>query len=180
MGKGFPRALKGVRAQEAVVPVRRDYPISGSLDITGVAGAVDAGTFVLGDLPEGLILFLGAAVLGLQVDATGDAHVINNWDGDFGIGTIPNADLDLSDAGDDDIIASTPLSAGASDKIGVPTPASPVSTATEHGLILDNTDGSLELNFNLLIDDNVITDTEDGTFAVSGTLRLCFIVLGDD
>ena len=179
MGKGLPRSLKNAPPADVRVPVARDYSISGSIDITGVAGVVDAGTFVLGDLPEGLILFLGAAVLGLQVDATGDAHVIDDWDGDFGIGTIPNANLDLADAGDDDVIPSTALSAGASDKIGVPT-GSPFSTGTENGLILDNSDGSLELNFNLLIDDNVITDTEDGTFSISGNLRICYIILGDD
>lgn len=179
MGKGLPRSLKNAPPADVRVPVLRDYTISGSIDITGAAGLVDAGTFVLGDLPEGYILLLGAIVVGLQVDATGDAHVIDNFDGDFGIGTIPNADLDLADAGDDNIIPSTAIVAGVSDKIGAPTGA-PTSTGTENGTVLDNSDGSLELNFNLLIDDNVITDTEDGTFAVSGTLRICYLVLGDD
>lgn len=178
MGKGLPRSLsKNVDPRNAVVPAVRDYTISGSLDITGVAAAVDAGTFVIGDLPEGNILFLGA-VASVVVDATGDTDVIVDWTGDFGIGTIPNADLDLGDAGDDDIIPSTALTADTGLRITLATRGA--STATENGVILDNTDGSLELNFNLLIDDNVITDTEDGTFVVTGNLKICYIVLGDD
>jgi hypothetical protein len=174
--KGLQRSLsRGDMLRQEVV--RLDLAISGSLDITGVADTVDAGTFVIGGLPQGNILFLGAAAY-VQVDATGDTHVIDDWDGDFGIGTIPNADVDLGDAGDDDIIPSTALSAGASDKIAPTTRG--ISTTTEHGQIIDNTDGSLELNFNLLIDDNVITDDEDGTFAVSGSLHIAMIMLGDD
>jgi hypothetical protein len=176
MGKGLPKSLSRGNAQKQEV-IKQSIAISDSLDITGVDSAVDAGTFVIAGLPEGNILLLGAVAY-IQVDAGSDAHVIDNWDGDFGIGTIPNADLDLSDAGDDDIIPSTALSAGASDKLAPSTRG--VSTQTEHSLIIDNTAGSLELNFNLLIDDNVITDTEDGTFAVTGVLHLAYIMLGDD
>ena len=131
-------------------------------------------TFEIGTLPVGNILLLGA-VANVSVDATGDTHVIDNWDGDYGIGTAPNADLDLGDAEDDNIVPSTALSAGASDKIAPSTRG--VSTATEQ-VIINNTAGAMELNLNLLIDDNVITDTEDGTFAVSGTLDLAYIVIG--
>lgn len=174
--KGLKRSLsRGPAAQQEVF--RMDLAFDQTIDITGVGAAVDAGSFVLGGLPQGNLLFLGAVAYA-TVDATGDAHVIDNWDGDFGIGTIPNADVDLADAGDDDIIPSTALSAGASDKIAPRTRGA--STGTEHGLIIDNTDGSLELNFNLLIDDNVITDTEDGSFRCYGVLHAAFIVLGDD
>ena len=176
MGKGLPRSLSRGDVQRQEV-IKQAIVINNSLDITGVDAAVDAGTFVISGLPQGNLLFLGAVAY-VQVDAGSDVHVIDNWDGDFGIGTIPNADTDLGDAGDDDIIPSTALSAGASDKLAPSTRGA--STTTEHGLIIDNTDGSLELNFNLLIDDNVITDTEDGTFAVTGVLHLAYIVLGDD
>lgn len=174
--KGLQRSLKrGDPQNQEIYRIKQSF--SSSLDITGVAATVDAGTFVIGGLPQGNLLFLGAVAYA-QVDATGDAHVIDNWTGDYGIGTIPNADVDLADAGDDDIIPSTALTAGASDKIAASTRGA--STGTENALILDNTDGSLELNFNLLIDDNVITDAEVGTFLVTGVLHIALIVLGDD
>lgn len=176
MGKGLPRSLGSADPRDLAVPLKRTYTLSGSMDITGVDASVDAGTFVLGDLPEGNILFLGAVAY-VVVDGT-DTHVIADWTGDFGIGTIPNADVDLADAGDDDIIPSTELTADTGLKVTLSTRG--ISTQTEHALILDNTDGSLELNFNLLIDDNVITDTEDGTFVVSGNLQIVYVVLGDD
>jgi len=176
MVKGLDRALsRGNQATKGIV--RQDLVINKSFDITGVADTVDAATAVIGGFPEGNILFLGAVAY-ISVDATGDTHVIDNWAGDYGIGTVPNADVDLGDAGDDDIVPSTALAAGVSDKIAPSTRG--ISTQTEHGLILDNTDGSLELNLNLLIDDNVITDTEDGTFDVTGMLHLSYVVLGND
>lgn len=174
--KGLQRSLsRGPASLQEVFRV--DMPFAGSLDITGVAATVDAGTFVLGGLPQGNLLFLGAVAY-VSVDGGADTSIINNWNGDYAIGTVPNADVDLGDAGEADIIPSTALTAGASDKLA--SHVRGASTGTEHGVIIDNTDGSLELNFNLLIDDNVITDTEVGTFAVEGVLHAAFIVLGDD
>jgi|GEM_PF-2142572 len=174
--KGLQRSLsRGDPASQEIVRV--DIAINSTLTITGVADAVDAGTAVISGLPQGNLLFLGAVVY-VQVDAGSDANVIDNWNGDFGIGYAPNADVDLADAQEDAIIASTALDAGASDKLAPLTRGA--STQTEHGLIIDNTDGSLELNFNVLIDDNVITDAEDGVFVVTGSLHMAFIVLGDD
>lgn len=174
--KGLQRSLsRGNTATQNVV--RLDIPLSGSITITGVDAAVDAGTKNIGGLPQGNLLFLGA-VANVIVDAGSDANVIDNWNGDFAIGTVPQNDVDLGDSGEADIIPSTALDAGASDKV-TPLTRAP-STASEHGVIIDNTDGSLELNFNLLIDDNVITDTEDGVFALSGTVHIALVVLGDD
>ena len=175
MATGLVRSLG--RASEADQRiVKRQIQISASADITGVAVTVDATTVVIGQLPEGNILLLGA-VASIAVAGGADIHIIDNWDGDYGIGTIPNANVDLTDAGDDDIIPSTAISAGASDKDAPLTRG--VSTATEQ-VIIDNTAGTMELNLNILIDDNVITDDEDGTFAISGVLDLVYVVLGDD
>lgn len=175
MGKGLPRSLNAAPASAAKT-VKTKLSFSESVDITGVADTVDAASIVVGGLPEGNILLLGAVAY-VAVAGGADAHIIDNWDGDYGIGTAPNADVDLGDAEDDNIIPSTAISAGASDKDAPSTRG--VSTATEQ-VIIDNTAGAMELNLNLLIDDNVITDTEDGTFAISGTLDIAYIVLGDD
>ena len=175
MSKGLPRSLaSGDPAARNIV--RSDLSFSEAVDITGVAATVDAGSIVIGGLPQGNILLLGAVGY-VAVAGAADTHITDNWDGDYGIGTIPNANVVLSDAGDDIIIPSTAISAGACDKDAPLTRG--VSTATEQ-IIIDNTAGDLELNLNVLIDDNVITDDEDGTFTLSGTLHIAYIVLGDD
>ena len=171
--KGLLRSLgRAPEANQKVV--KKTITISNSVDITGVADTVDAATFVIGQLPTGNILLLGA-VAKVSVDGGADTHIIDDWDGDYGIGTAPNADVDLGDAEDDNIVPSTALASAADDKLAPNVRGA--STATEQ-VIIDNTAGAMELNFNLLIDDNVITDTEDGTFAVTGTLDLAYIVLG--
>jgi predicted nucleic acid-binding Zn-ribbon protein len=175
MTKGLPRSLKsGDPALRNIVKVKHTF--SESIDVTGVADTVDAGSIVIGGLPEGNILLLGAVAYA-AVAGGADAHIIDDWDGDYGVGTAPNADVDLGDAEDDNIIPSTALASASDDKDAPLTRG--VSTATEQ-VIIDNTAGAMEINLNLLIDDNVITDTEDGTFAISGTIDLAFIVLGDD
>lgn len=175
MSKGLLRSLgRAPECDQSIV--KRRIPISFSTDITGVADTVDAATAVIGSLPEGNILLLGA-VANVAVAGGADTHIIDDWDGDYGIGTAPNADVDLGDAEDDNIVPSTALASAADDKDAPATRGA--STATEQ-VIIDNTAGAMELNFNLLIDDNVITDDEDGTFAVSGTLCLAYIVLSDD
>ena len=174
MAKGLLRSLGRASESDQKI-VKRQITFSASLDITGVDATVDAGTVVVGQLPEGNILLLGA-VASVAVAGGADTHIIDNWDGDYGIGTAPNADVDLGDAEDANIVPSTAISAGASDKDAPLTKG--VSTATEQ-VIIDNTAGAMELNLNILIDDNVITDAEDGTFAVSGVLDIVYIVLGD-
>ena len=105
MTKGLVRSLNSPPESDRLV-VKKTIPFSSSLDITGVADTVDAGTFRIGSFPEGNVLLLGAACYA-KVDATGDTHVIDNWGGDYGIGTIANADVDLNDATDDNIVPST-------------------------------------------------------------------------
>jgi len=172
--KGLIRTLsRGPEADQKTV--KKHILISTSFDITGVADTVDWATVQIGPLPEGNILLLGA-VARIQVDGGADAHIIDNWDGDYAIGTAPTADEAL--AGEElNIIPSTAISAAADDKLAPYTRAT--TTATEQ-VIIDNTAGAMEINLNLLIDDNVITDAEDGTFAVAGTLDIAYIVLGDD
>ena len=88
------------------------------------------------------------------------------------IGSAPTADATLSGS-EVDIIASTALGAATA---GV-SPRARGTNATQ--VILDNTDGSLELNLNLLIDDaNISADSQSLT--ASGELHIVYSVLGDD
>lgn len=165
--KGLPRSL--AHAGSASAPVgQKTIALGGAISVAD--GAPGFGTLVVGGLPQGNISFRSAVVY-LQL-TTADADVIAAFDGDFSIGTVPTADNDVADAGEANIIASTALGA-ATAKV------SPMVRATNiTPVMLDNTDGSLELNLNLLIDDTSISGAAD--FTVSGVLYLDYVVLGDD
>jgi hypothetical protein len=132
-------------------------------------GAPGFGTLVIGDVAEGNLLLLGAVAY--MRFTTADADVIATFDGDYSIGSAPTADNALAGA-EVDIIASTPLGA-ATAKV------SPLVRATKaSAAVLDNTDGALEVNLNLLIDDAAISGAAD--FTVDGVVILSYVVLGDD
>lgn len=173
MGKGLPRSMSRGEALRQEV-IRQSFRASDlAITVDGALG-VGFGTAVLGDLPAGNILLLGA-VSYLQF-TTASASVQDAFDGDFSIGTVATVDLDLADAGEADIIPSTALGAATAK---VSPLVRGVSTTSLNGVILDNTDGSLELNLNLLIDDaNIAADDVD--FTVDGELILLYSVLGDD
>jgi hypothetical protein len=151
-------------------PVRKlSIPVRNvALAIAGTTG-VGFGSVVIGDLPPGNILFLGAVAY-MQF-TTADGDVVATYDGDYAIGSTPTADATVTGT-DADIVALTALGAATA---GV-SPVARGTNATQ--VILDNTDGSLELNLNVLIDDANISGT--GDFLVSGVLHIAFTVLGDD
>lgn len=165
--KGLPRSL-GRSAVGGASP--KTIPLTNvAIRTTGATG-VGFGTAVIGDLPEGNILLLGAVA---YVKLTKlDAGTIATFDGDFSVGSTATADTTL-DGTDVNIIPSTALGAATA---GV----SPVVRATNATqVVLDNTDGSLELNLNLLIDDASVS-ADDQDFTVNGFVTLAYIVLGDD
>lgn len=142
-----------------------------ALQVDGASG-VGFGSAVIGDLPEGNILFLGAVAYMQFTKAATATGIQATFDGDYGIGTTPASDATITGA-DVDIIASSALGAATS---GV-SPVVRGANATQ--AIFDNTDGSLELNLNLLIDDaNISADDQDLT--VTGELHILYAVLGDD
>lgn len=166
--KGLPRSLS--RSATGAGGSPKTFPITAlAIRTTGATG-VGFGTAVIRDLPQGNILLLGAVAY-LQFTKL-DAGTIATFDGDYAIGTAPTADATLNGA-EVDIIPSTALGAATA---GV-SPMVRGANATQ--VMLDNTDGSLELNLNLLIDD-ASASADDQDFTVSGVLSLAYIVLGDD
>lgn len=166
--KGLIRALRRNPTLQPIVKqaIRvSNLPIS----VAGTTG-VGWGAAVAGDLPAGNILLLGAVAY-MQFNSV-DTDVQATYDGDFSIGTTPTADATLSGT-DINVTPSTPLGAATAG-------LSPVvrSASTAAPAILDNTDGSLELNLNLIIDDANISGTAD--FTASGVIHIAYIVLGDD
>lgn len=171
MAKGLPRSLS--RARPLVQPITTLRIPVRNLTVNVADGAPGFGTAILAGLPQGNLLFLGA-VSYLQF-ATADADVTATFDGDYAIGTVPTANNSLADAGDADIVPSTPLGAATAKLSPVVRGA---STDALGGGVIDNTDGSLELNLNLLIDDAAISGA--APFTVNGVVNIALIVLGDD
>ena len=171
MSKGLPRSTaRGAYVKQEIIKVAIAIK---NLTIAVADGAPGFGTAVLAGLPQGNLLFLGA-VSYLQF-STADADITATFDGDYAIGTVPTANNSLADAGDADIVPSTPLGAATAKVSPVVRGA---STDALGGGVIDNTDGSLELNLNLLIDDVAISGAAD--FTVNGVVHLALIVLGDD
>jgi hypothetical protein len=170
MSKGLPRSTARARPALAQVVTKRIPLKDFQVAVAGTTG-VGFGTAPISGLPQGNILLLGAVAYA-RFSKNGDADVQDAFDGDFSIGTVPTADVDVSDTGEADIIASTALGAATA---GL-SPALRATNATQ--AIIDNTDGDLELNLNLLIDDANISGS--ATFLVNGSLNIAYIVLGDD
>lgn len=173
MAKGLPRSRsRGVPIASPItkltIPIRNK-----TISVANGSSTPGNGTLNIGGLPQGNLLFLGAVAY-LQF-STADADIIATWEGDFSIGTVPTADTDLADAGEADILASTPVGPAVA-KLSPVTRAA--STDALGGGVLDNTDGSLELNLNLLIDDASQSGAAD--FTVNGYIVVALIPLGDD
>lgn len=171
MGKGLKRSMAGIASQPQTQTVIKQRVSLRSVPVT-VAGltGVGFGTAVIGDLPEGNVLFLGA-VANIVVTGPGTGHVAT-FNGDYAIGTAPTADATLNGA-EVDIVASSAIGPAVSNV----TPLARGAGATV--AMLDNTDGSLELNLQLLIDDADIS-ANGVVFTVSGELVLLYSLMLDD
>jgi hypothetical protein len=174
MTKGLPRSLsRGPLQLQPIVKqtiVVRDLALS----VTATATAIGFGSAVLSGLPEGNILLLGA-VSYLQFSGPGtSSDLTDTFAADYGIGTTPADDATIT-ATDVDIIQSTAISPS-NDEISALTKG----THATSGVLLDNTDGSLEINLTLLVDAADIVDDATVAFLVDGHITIAYIVLGDE
>lgn len=172
MTKGLTRSLSRGPALKQHMLKQTFVAKALAFTVDGLSG-VGFGTVVLGDFPEGNILFHGAIGYMSFAGPGGSADLDDNWEGDYGIGTTPAADGTLTNA-DVDLLPSTALAAATAEvspRTRIP------STDALNGVILDNTDGSLEINLNVLVDDaNIGADgiaiTADGEFQILYTVLL--------
>jgi hypothetical protein len=175
MGKGFPRAHDRGKFATSAIPSKVVVAAALAFAVDGAAG-VGFGTAVLGALPQGNIMFLGAVAYMQFSGPGGEAGLVDTWAGDYAIGTTPMSDATIS--GDDaNVVPSTALAAATAE-------VSPRTRGTEadgslSGVIFDNTAGDLELNINLLVDDANIS-ADDIAFTVDGEVHLTYVLLGDD
>lgn len=172
MVKGLARSIGRGAPQSA--PIRRaDLAVNTTMTVDGATG-VGFGTVVVGDFPQGNVLILGAVAY-LQFTGPTSASLVDTWEGDYSVGSTPASDATLTDE-DVNIVSSTAIAAATAE-------ASPVTRGTSSTAdldhVLDNTDGSLEVNVSLLVDDADIS--ADGlSFTVEGTIHLSYLILGDD
>lgn len=175
MSKGLPRSTgRGSPAVQEIIKqvIEFNVPI-----VSSGATGIGFGTAPIAGLPEGNILLLGAvAYATISKNTTlGAAGTIDTFSGNYSIGSAANADTDLTDAGDADVIPSTAVGPAVS---GV-SPITRGTTSTVAPVVIDNTDLSKVLNFNLLLADaSVSADTQHLTAV--GQLYIAYIVLGDD
>lgn len=169
MSKGLARSLSrgAPQRQEIIKQVIKVRNLS--IEVDGAAG-VGFGTVVLGDLPEGNVLFLGGiAYLTFDAPASG---ITATWNGDYAVGTTPTADATVTGT-DANLIAL----AAVGPAVATVSPRTRGEMATQ--AMFDNTDGSLEVNLNLIVDDADIS-TDDVVIVVNGEVFLTYIVLADD
>ena len=178
MSKGLPRSL--AHANTSVLTIN-SYAIDHTMSFTGASGSADDATVVIGGLPEGNILFLGA-VSYLTLTGPTSADLADDFQGDYSIGTAPNTDDELMFLTDSDIIVGTPIAA-ATAEVSPKTRSTTNHDAVDLGLlskIFDNTDGSIELNLNVLLDDGEITNLASVDITAKGVLHIAFAIMGDD
>jgi hypothetical protein len=172
--KGFIRSLARGKPQSQALMRQRIRLSAKAIQVDGATG-VGFGTAVIGDFPDGNILIFGAVAYLQFTKAAAASGIQAAFDGDFSIGTTATADATLSTT-DANIIASTALGAATA---GVSPVVRGVSAVPAVATVLDNTDGSLELNLNLIIDDtNISADDQDLT--VTGYVDISYAVMGDD
>lgn len=169
MAKGLPKSLgRGEPIVSAVtritIPVR-NVPIS----VANGSSAPGRGTVNIGGLPKGNLIFLGA-ISSLMFQAL-TTEAISSWEGDYSIGITPNADADLADAGEANLIPSTPIGPAIGRLIQL------TRGANATPVVIDNTLGTYEVNLNLLMDD--ASQSDDVTVNANGYVMLAVIVMGD-
>ncbi len=178
MAKGLPRSHNA--ANKSIAPIVKDTIVikNKTVTLTEDAGGQPAwATLQVGDFPEGNILFLGAASY-FQFSGSGsDGDLSDVWQGNYGVGTTPSTDDTTPLATTmEDIIAVVAIAAATAE---VSPKTRSVSTDGEAGVLYDNTDGSLELNLNILVNAAHISG-DDSVLTITGELYIAYIVLGND
>lgn len=173
MAKGLPRSRSRGNPQHGPgIHKKRYYARGLTLSITDPGSANAPFTGILGELPEGNVLLLGA-VANLQL-TRGDTDISATFTGNVALGTAPTADATLNGS-EVNIIPSTAITTAVA---GVSPTKRYASTGTESGVVLDNTDGSLEVNINGFIADAAIS--ADSSIIVDGWIELSIVMMGDD
>jgi hypothetical protein len=145
------------------------------VSIADDAGVVQHGGVKFYDFPAGLIMTLGGTVSG---NMTAVAPIIDNFDGDAGVGSTVAATGTGLTTTEQNIVTTAAISAGASDKIAPVALKSVATLLTESGATwIDGTATAVDMYLNFLIDDNAAHTATTVTF--TGTITVAWMNLGD-
>lgn len=142
-GSGVVATEYGDGANHKTVLTLTNTPIS----LTDEAGVVAFGGLKVYDFPDGLINFKGA-VADLAVTKS-SAGVNDDWDGDFGLGTVTASNNNSLSSTEQNLIPTTATPQAASGA----TTAKGKSTDTEANKVLDGTTTPIDVYLNALVDD---------------------------
>jgi hypothetical protein len=138
------------------------------------AGVVAYGGLKILDMPEGVIVYVGATVnLALTLSAAG---INADFDSDFSLGTVTASNNNTLTGTEVDLLASTAVPQAVA---GAAT-AQAQSSATQFGLITDGTGTAMDVFLNILVDDadHDITTTPTNIIC-NGTITFVYATLGD-
>ena len=177
MTHGYQRGLSKAPFGQEDGFRRVRIPISNAtLNVAAAGAGVGFGTLVVGGLPPQYLLYAGGvAVIGFS---TADTDLTATFAGQYSVGTTADAngtlattEINLIDA--TDILAAARVVPGT---IG----HHPNSSGASSLQLLDNSDGSLEVNLNVTVDAGDIGDASDADLTVNGYIDLIFCCIGDD
>jgi hypothetical protein len=173
-GAGAKAATGNVAVENAVGTVHSTVLTLTDVALTlAAAGAgVGFGNVKLYDFPEGYIYVQGI-VADLAITSA-DADLSDTWNGDIAFGTAADADGTL--AGTElNLVPKTDTPAATAKA----TTGDCVSTATEH-IIVDGHSTAADLILNMLVDAAELADASNAPVAISGTITITWINLGDN
>lgn len=174
MGKGLPRSMSRDAPQQQEIIKQTVVVRDATITVSATGAAAGFGSVVVGDFPEGNILFLGAVAYMAFAGSGSDANLSDTWSGDYSASTAPLADAAISEDAERNIIFTSGVGPAGSEVTG--------RTRGEKGgvTVFDNTDGSLEINLNLTVDAADITDDQSADITANGEIFISYVVLGDD
>lgn len=170
LGDGDNPALKDV--------ININAPFSKILTVTSTGAAAGFGSVQLASLPKSELWYLrGRLYVAFQEEpsvALPTANLSDTWSGDFSIGTLKNADADLADAGDADLVASTARDVATAGGFA----RAAFDMTLLNNTLIDNNNGSKGVWLNLLVDALDIADNTSAQIRVSGVLRMVLFPFG--
>ena len=179
MTKGLPYSLQ--HASDRYNPVRRILVPLNPLEISiaDVAGDDSHGTTVLSGLPEGFIQIVsGAFQIRASLVAANPATAIAAFNMSCAVGSVPTANNDLTDTGNNDIVGEAALGAATNGVSPIFTKNNIPVTATAS--LIDNTAADKEINLNYTLPDAHTTAGATAEFLLTGAIQLNYIRLFDD
>lgn len=149
-------------------------PVRKLITVNAVGAAVGFGFAALdGKVPKGDFIVLGGVANLRFEESPLSANIIDTWSGNFSLGTVGTVDVDVADAGEANILASTAIGPAVA---GVLARARYAITGILAPVNNNALNGGLFLN--LLINAADITDGTTPTVLVTGSISLGLLPLG--